>query len=147
MNTCRFEKNVEAWHDGEMERDDAVRAHLEACPHCREHAARLAAIRAGVGAVRETAEITDAQFGAFMAGIAERIETPRRTFGGLWAMASLMAAALIMATALYSIMAGGPEPVSAQNEVVEVHSDLDGAVCGYQYSDEVTRVYVKKGDL
>lgn len=112
----------------------------------------LVRLRGGVAAVTGgTPEITDAQFTHFMAGIREQLDAPARrpVWGRVWAMASLAAAALIVAVAALSIFYHGPEQVSA-NEVESGTTEIDGAtVDWYDGKEGVTTVWVKTdgGDM
>ena len=104
MSACRWQKNVEAHFDGEAKHAARVEAHLEACPACAAYARQLAAMRAGAAVAARPGCIADAQFPAFMEGIRERIEAPRRGYRGLWAGLSLAAAAMIIAADRKSVV-------------------------------------------
>ncbi|MBW7864300.1 MAG: hypothetical protein GX580_10500 [Candidatus Hydrogenedens sp.] len=112
----------------------------------------LARLRGGVAAVTaDTPEITDAQFSHFMAGIREQLDAPARrpVWGRVWTMASLAAAALLIAVAALSIFYHGPEQVSA-NKVESGTTEIDGAtVDWYDGKEGVTTVWVKtdEGDM
>lgn len=94
-------------------------------------------------AAAKTPEISDGQMGAFMAGIREGIEQPApRHAKGIWATASLVAAALVLVLSLLVIFHQPNEPVQA-TEVESVHTDLDGvSVDCYDSPQGTTTVWV-----
>ena len=130
MNTqCTFQHEVERWFDGETTNAEQAEAHVEQCTACRAHVDFLRETRAAIEALPHSPEIADAQIPAFLEGIAEGVHQPRRRLTGIWAMASGVAAALIAAVALMSIVTPVEAPVGAQT-VIEVNSnstDIDGA--------------------
>ncbi|MBX3180126.1 MAG: hypothetical protein KF886_22485 [Candidatus Hydrogenedentes bacterium] len=125
MKTCTWFNRIEALIDGEAREAEAVQAHLVACPDCTAHRDQLLRLRAAVR--REAPVLSDAQFPAFMDGIRQEIgQAPARP-RGFWALASLAAAALVIAVATFSIFDGAaPVPVQA-NEVEAVSTEIDGA--------------------
>jgi hypothetical protein len=69
--------------------------------------------------------LSDQQFPAFMEGIKVGIHEPNRRSGGIWALMSLAAAALVIAVATFSMFTG-PGPAKA-NEVESVWTEIEGA--------------------
>ncbi|MBI2435978.1 MAG: hypothetical protein HYV26_24240 [Candidatus Hydrogenedentes bacterium] len=135
MKTCGWMEKVEVYFDGEHGDAPGVEAHVAQCHECAAYLKQLQVLRQGVAPLREVRGIEDAQFGAFMAGIREEIETPvRASFGGLWAMVSLVAAALIVALAVFSMFTG-PQPVKA-TEVKSISTDLPGATIDVKSADD-----------
>ena len=133
MKTCGWKKRVEALHDGVA--DDAAKAHLVTCAACAAHLTALERIRAGIQAVRRTECIEDAQFSAFMTGIRREIDetpAPRR---GFWAMASLSAAAMVIALTCWSVLRTGFEG-PAMTEVEAMETELEGASLEWIPSDK-----------
>ncbi len=142
MYGCRWTKNVERWFDGELRDGSAVERHVAQCPQCRGHLASLDVMRkASVAGVRADS-IADAQFPAFLAGIREGVEAPRRGHRRIWAALSLTAAALLVALSFFVIFHEGHAPVDAT--VVESYSTgLDSAtITSYSSDDGVTTVWV-----
>ncbi len=102
----------------------------------------LVRLREGAQAAAKAPEISDAQFGAFMAGIRDGIEAPAPNARGLWALASLSAAALVLVLSLLAIFARPNEPIKA-TEVESAHTELDGvAVDWYDAPEGMTTVWV-----
>jgi len=113
-----------------------------------QYVAELKRMRQGVQtAAIHTPEISDGQFGAFMAGINAAIAEPVPRRYPFWTTVSIAAAALIIVVAMLSILYPSPEPVKA-NTVESVTTDLNNAtVDWYDSKDGVTTVWVKpKGD-
>ena len=113
-------------------------------PADAENLSGLACLRRGAQAAAErTPEISDGQFGAFMAGIHAGIAEPAPRKYTLWTSVSIAFAALIIVIALLSILHPGPEPVKA-NAVESVSTELNGAtVDWYDNKEGVTTVWVK----
>lgn len=122
----------------------------------------LAAYEAGLKMLREGAqsavqrpEIADAQFPAFMEGIRENLETPRRGHRGFWAVVSLSTAALLVAMSAFVIFMSTNQHDSTvveavTTEVETVSTDINGAtVDSYTSGDGTTVVWVstEKRDL
>lgn len=119
----RYDKHVqqaEAAFDGQT----AAQSSSPSRPEAAQWVAALERQRAGVQAVRAVPGIDDAQLPAFIAGIRDGIEAPRRRHGGFWALVSLTAASLVMAVSMFALMTGGPAAVDAKTEVESVESDL-----------------------
>lgn len=132
MSTCKYEKKIERWFDGELpDTAGAIAQHVTECPVCTRYFAFLKRTRGAVESTSTAGAINDAQFPTFWASIEENIQcTPvRRRSRGVWAVASLGAAALISAAAVTSIfgtLGGGAPEVSAETEFIQVDSDLPG---------------------
>ncbi len=138
MTSCRWTQQVEAYFDGEAA--SGVEAHLDGCAVCAGHLDMLRAQREAVAGAQERATIQDAQFSAFMDGIREGLEAPRRRHTGFWAMASMAAAAMLVVLGTMYVFSGGPETVKA-TEVEFVSTDLEGAaVDWYNTEDGVTSI-------
>ena len=115
-----------------------------AVPGDAEYLAQLSRMRHGAElAADRTPEISDGQFGAFMAGINTAIAEPAPRGYRLWTSVSIAAAALIIVIALLSILYPSPETVKA-NAVESVSTELNGAtVDWYDNKEGVTTVWVK----
>ncbi len=109
-----------------------------------EYVAHLTRLRRSAEiAARKTPEISDGQFGTFMAGINAAIAEPAPRSYRLWTSMSIAAAALIIVIALLSILYPSPETVKA-NAVESVSTELNGAtVDWYDNKEGVTTVWVK----
>lgn len=141
MKTCRWFKDIEAYVDGEASRAEAVESHLAACPACASHRDGLLAWRAALRPAVEAPVLSDAQFSAFMAGIRTGIEAPRHRTGGIWALMSLAAAALVIAVATFSIFTG-PTPLEA-TQVESVSTEIDNATVRVEQPEGgVTTIWV-----
>jgi anti-sigma factor RsiW len=125
MKSCNWFNDVERFVDGEARNESAVEAHLASCPACAAHRKALLAWRDSLVPVLATPVLSDQQFPAFMEGIKAGIHEPRRRSGGIWALMSLAAAALVIAVATFSMFTG-PGPAKA-NEVESVTTDIEGA--------------------
>ncbi len=99
-------------------------------PALKAYEAAVLQLRRGAAQAARAPEINDAQFGAFMRGIQEGIETPAPGLSRLWAMASLAAAALVLLLSVFAYFGTGSEPVRA-SEVESVYTDLDGVTVNY----------------
>ena len=128
MNTeCTQHNDVERWFDGESTNSVAIEAHVEQCTSCQTHIAFLREARAAIEALPHSPEIAEAQIPAFLEGIADGIQQPRHRFTGIWAMASGVAAALIAAVAMMSMITPQDAPVGAESLIETVSTDIDGA--------------------
>ena len=125
MKSCNWFNDVERFVDGEARNESAVEAHLASCPACAAHRKALLAWRDSLVPVLATPVLSDQQFPAFMEGITAGIHEPHRRSGGIWALMSLAAAALVIAVATFSMFTG-PGPAKA-NEVESVTTDIEGA--------------------
>ncbi len=136
------QKQIAALVDDESRHATTDASALET-PELTAYRDTLLRLREGAhNAASPTPEIGDGQFGAFMAGIREGIEAPAPRSTGLWAMASLSAAALVLVLSLLAIFARPNEPVKA-TEVESAHTELDGvAVDWYDPPEGVTTVWV-----
>lgn len=133
MKTCRWMQRVEALHDGIQ--DAKTQTHLGKCALCAAHLDRLKRFSAAIAAVRHEATIEDAQFGAFMAGIHEEIAPKPAWRRGFWAMASLSAAALLIALSLWGVFRLGLDP-HAMTEVEAMQTELEGASLDWVPADD-----------
>ena len=150
MAMCPWQKRVERWVDNEATDAEAVARHVDACEACAKHARNLRAVRESLRAVETEAAIHDHQFPAFLAGVRDSIERPSRRSGGVWALASLSAAALIVAVALFAMFSNGPQPAVATTEVESVATDIQGATVDSYASDNgsaVVWVNIPDGDI
>jgi len=125
MKSCSWFKDVEALVDDEARNAVAVEAHVSACPLCAAHRDSLVAWRNALAPALAAPVLSEQQFPAFMEGIKAGIHEPRRRSGGIWALMSLAAAALVIAVATFSMFTG-PGPAKA-NEVESVTTDIEGA--------------------
>ena len=125
MAKCRWIHRVERWFDGE-DSTAAVSEHVRACATCKDHVETLRAMRSAISEEAKHEAIGDAQFPAFMAGIRDQVSAPRGRVAGLWAYASLTAAALVVALSAFVIFSGGPQDVDA-SVVESATSDIEGA--------------------
>ena len=143
MAECRWIRKVERWFDGESAESRAVERHVTACDVCAAHLTRLRTIRKTVETVAARETIGDPQFPAFMDGIRGRVERPvRRRHRGFWALASLSAAALIVAVVTFTMLTGGPQEALA-TEVESCSTELEGATVGsYSSEDGTATVWV-----
>lgn len=128
MNTpCTHQNEVERWFDGEATLGAQLESHIEECSSCKEHVEFLRETRAAIEALPQSPEIADAQMPAFLEGISEGIHQPRRRFSGIWAMASGVAAALIAAVAMMSMLTAPEAPIGAESKVETYSTDIEGA--------------------
>ena len=132
QHTC--ENNIDRWFDEESDGLDQAKVDESlARPEGRAYAEQLRQLREGVQQVSETPEIADAQFPAFMDGIREQLEAPRRGHGRLWASLSICAAGLIVAFSAFVVYNNtgshkGPPVVEAASVLVEeMKTGIDGA--------------------
>ena len=93
---------------------------------CADYLVGVPALRDGATDATRREEIQDPQFPAFFDGIREAIGTPRRRRGGLWALASGSAAALIAAMSIVVMFGSGHAPVDA-TVIESCSTDLEGA--------------------
>lgn len=143
MFECRWTYDVERWFDGEHPEPDRVRGHVETCTACAERLTRMQEMRTGLQSVAKHQEIAEPQLNAFIEGIRERVESPGRSYRGIWALASLTAAALIAAIAAFTVLTNGPGTVDA-TVVESCYSEIQGAtVESYSSKDGVTTVWLK----
>ncbi|MCP4642251.1 MAG: hypothetical protein GY851_17535 [bacterium] len=137
MSDDSLQRQVERWFDGESpEPDDAALRAALARPEAQSHLDDLRRMRDAMDAVSEPRTIEDAQFPTFMADIREGIERPRHQHRGVWALASVTAAALIVAVSAYLVFSGhgtgDPDTVvrAAESEIenaeVRTYSGDDG---------------------
>ena len=142
MGKCRWTKEIERSFDGEETRLDGLNSHLAQCKVCSAYLARLQRLHAGLETLVSREEIHESQFPAFVEGIRERIGTPRRGHRGLWAFASVAAAAVIVALCTLFIVSGGPRDVSA-TVVESATTELEGVTIDWYSSDDgTTKIWV-----
>jgi len=129
MAECGRLYHVAALFDGEAALAPPDTAeHAATCPDCARYLAHLRMLRDGVGAVAETGVVTDGQFGAFLDGIRECIDAPVRGWRRFWTLASMAAAAVLIALALYAVFADFSDPArQVEATIVEApYSELSG---------------------
>lgn len=151
MGKQRWEKQIEAYFDGDRSEAEAVESMVRTRPECAEYLEILGMMREGASAQAAQAPgIANAQFAPFMDGIREGIGTkPQGGHGRFWAVLSLVAAALVMSVATWTMFQAGGEPVKA-TEVEFTDTELDGATTDwYVTEDGVTsvRVSISEDDL
>lgn len=135
MSTRRDEQRVERWFDGEQ---DGVGPG----PEDRAYADFLQRTRGAVASLPASPGIDDARMGDFLHSIRNEIETPKRSWSGMWALASAAAAAVVVAISIVFIITGGPSPAEA-NTVDAVGSEISGATTRVDYdSDGTATVWV-----
>lgn len=137
MSTCQYLERIERWFDGEMAGSQDFEKHLAGCPLCDARLEELKTLRDAVDSLRAREEISDAQFPSFMQSIEERIQPPKRRPVGLWALASVAVAAVVVAFSLISVVSPGPEPLQAVT-IEESSTDIDGATTESVYVNEET---------
>lgn len=150
MKSCRYENDVERWFDGELADAGAIEAHVAECPVCTETLSVLRVTRQAVRAVAEPETIADAQLPAFLDSLRTRVEEPAASRAGVWAFASIAAAALIVSVSTVTMFSKGPAPVEAQTVIEDTSTDIDGATTSSYYSDDGTAtvwVNLPEGDM
>jgi hypothetical protein len=140
MTTKITIQSLEAWFDGRLPAEAIQEETLP--PELKAHLAMLRTLRSGAQAVQKPHEIADAQLPTFLAGIREHAQgepvAPR--WPGLWAYASVAAAAIVVALSTMFIIAGPPVEVAAQSEVQTYSSEIEGATVDAYTSDNGTAV-------
>lgn len=150
MNTCRYERDLERWFDGEYEGSEAIESHVEECAVCSNVLERMRLTRQAVRSVSERHEISDGQVPAFLTELRGRVERPRQSYAGVWAFASIAAAALVVSISTLVMFSEGPAPVEARTVIEEVTTEIDGATTSSYYSEDGTAtvwVNVPEGDM
>jgi len=147
MKSCRWFKDVEALVDGEARDPQAVETHVSGCATCSAHRDGLLLWRSALAPAVPVPVLSDQQFPAFMEGIKAGISEPRSSSGGIWALLSLAAAALVIAVATFSMFSNpSPAPVDA-NEVESVSTDIEGATVGVENGENsVTTIWISIGE-
>ena len=138
MKSCRYEKDLERWFDGELEDTGEMDSHVKQCAVCTDALEGLHKTREAVRAVAAREEISDAQFPAFMEGLRRQLEEPRHQPGRLWAFVSIAAAACIVAVSTLFMFSQGPTPVAAQSVIEDASTEIDGATTSAYYSEDGT---------
>ena len=138
MKPCQWFPKIERYLDDELQDTTTTEAHLQQCPLCTQHLNHLKKMRNAITENRNTPQIQEAQFPAFMQGIQQRKNTQTNPFKGWWALASLTAAAILVAVATISIFRPQDKPVNA-TEVESVSTELEGATVDWYESDDVMR--------
>ena len=139
----RKQKQMAALVDGEKRYASADASVLET-PELQAYRDDMLRLREGAQqAVARTPEISEGQFGAFMAGIRDSIEQPAPSHArGMWATVSFAAAALVVVLSLLVIFNRPAEPVQA-TEVESAVTELDGvSVDCYDSPQGTTTVWV-----
>lgn len=137
-NQCTYQEEAERWFDGEAGVSATIESHVESCESCKAHVAFLAECREAIAEAGEKPVIADAQMPVFLEGIAEGINEPRRRFTGVFAMASGLAAALIVAVSTMTMVSPGPDPVGAESVIETVSTEIDGATVEIFDEDDAT---------
>lgn len=135
MNICKRQAEIERWFDGESIQGGFAEAHLESCAECAKHLRFLELSRQAVGAVVQRAEIADSQFASFMDGIHQETSQRPRNRRGLWTLASLVSAALLIALSIFAVVTPGKAPAIA---VDHYETGVEGASIELLYSDDDT---------
>lgn len=139
----RKEKEMTALVDGEGRYAPMDSSVLET-PEYQTYRDDMMRLREGAQqAAAQTPEISDGQMGAFITGIREGIEQPAPSHvKGMWATASLVAAALVLVLSLLVIFNSPNEAVQA-TEVESAVTELDGAAVDcYDSPQGTTTVWV-----
>ena len=152
MKSCRFEKNVEQWFDGESDDAGAVEHHLTQCTACAEYVQILRYTREGALAMAGSRpRISDTQWPSFVSGIREEIETQQNRYNrGWWAMLSLVSASLVVATSVFYMITGPQKPAVAETTIESYSTEIDGATTQSFYTDNGTAtvwVNLPEGDM
>ncbi len=135
MSTRNDKRRVERWFDGESDVKNSG-------PESAAYLEYLQRTRSAVASIAESPGIGDARMGEFLRGIRDEIESPRRGWSGMWALASAAAAAVVVAISIMFIVIGGPSPAQA-NTVDAVGSEISGATTSVDYeSDGTATVWV-----
>jgi anti-sigma factor RsiW len=147
MKNCRWFKDVEALVDGEARNAQAVESHVSDCPVCAAHRSGLLEWRAALAPALSAPVLSDQQFPAFMEGIRAGIQEPRTRSGGIWALLSLAAAALVIAVATFSMFSNPASVRVNANEVESVSTDIEGATVGVENGENsVTTIWISIGE-
>jgi len=150
MKNCRWEHRVEQWFDGMTAKPGGIEQHVTQCASCRAHLEGLETLRGAARGIAEHQHIADAQFPVFMEGVRGGIEPAAKRHGGLWALASMAAAAVIVAASAFVIFTNGPREVKAQTIVESYSSDLEAAtITSYSSEDGTITVWlnIDEGDV
>ena len=135
---CSYQQDVERWFDDEHNESDSLRSHIESCESCTAHIAFLTECSEAIAQMPEAPMIADAQMPAFLEGISDEVHAPRRRFTGLWAMASALTAALIVAISTMTMVSTGPDPVAADTKIETAITDIEGATVEILDADSTT---------
>ena len=135
MTRRKRERLLERLFDGEsISRKDAERLSSEdfaTDPLWKD----LETLRTGAKEIARQEEISDSQFPAFVSGIYERVEPAPKTHRGRWALASLTAAALIVAVSAFLVVRG--ETPNATATVIEnATTEIEGASVHWTSSED-----------
>lgn len=133
-------KQIGALLDGEPHYSGDAEHHLGDAA-CRDYADAVRLMRSGAREAAHAPEISDAQLGAFIAGIRDGIERPEPRTAGLWATASVVAAALVLVLSLLAVFSRGGEPVRA-TEVESAYTELEGVTVEFDNRGDVSTVWV-----
>ena len=129
------EKKLAEYFDGQRPEGPAPSS-----PEAEAYLAGLQYLRDGARAAAATPQISDAQFGAFMNGIRERIDSAPVRGHWLWAKLSLAGAALVVAAAVFVIWESKdviqPPVVGAESVVESASSDISDVTVKSETSDD-----------
>lgn len=140
MKPCQWFPKIERYLDDELQNTTATEAHIQQCPHCAKHLSHLKKLRNAIRSSPDTHHIQDAQFPTFMQGIQQRKNAYTNPFKGWWALASLTAAAILVALATVSIFRPQDKPVNA-TEVESVSTELEGTTVDWYESDDIETLW------
>jgi len=136
MKRQTWQERIEQFRDGELPDSEAeeLAAMLEEPAH-RDYDASLAAMSTAAQGAMPRGVIADEQLPAFVAGIREGIDIPRRGHRGFWALASLSTAALIVSLSVFSvIMLNSQDAVHSTVEAAA--SEIEGVEIDTSYMGE-----------
>jgi hypothetical protein len=133
----KMQQRIGQWFDGECTDADKMAQQLRDDPDSTAYLENLKELRAGVKSASERQEIGDPQFPAFMEGIHERLHTAPRRHRGLWALASVTAASLIVALSFFALMTDGQHGDVAA-DVTDLSTEIPGAEVHYYNSEDGT---------
>jgi hypothetical protein len=143
MADKRDMKRLEQWFDGELKDGELELDRILNDATAAEQLHVMKTIRGGVEAVRTKAEIADPQFQSFLEGIRERVQTPTPRWRGWWAVLSLSAAVLLAAISTFAIISYGPKQVSAETEIEQTSTDIEGGKASSRKTENGTIVWVE----
>jgi len=145
MNRKQEEKALERWFDGESGASAEMEERMASSPEMARHAAFLKTVRSGAETIKDAPEIRDEQFDTFMHGIRNDIHQRPTGFGfrNLWAVASVVTAAIVVAISTLVIFSEGPNEVSARTEIEAISTELEGATVDVETSEDGQTVWIK----
>jgi len=149
MRKRKWERRVEMLFDGEGAGHDSLEDLSARDPEASAYIGELESLREAARQAVASQEITDAQFPAFYEGVRAGIGARHGGRRGLWAVASLTAAALIAAGSTFLVLSG-ETPDATATTVEEATTDIEGATVDLDYSedgDATIYLEVPDGDL